>query len=128
MNKKQFIKLFELEKIYQDYKNNIPFGFGLLDYLTGTNNAIFFIFSENKVKVVIECDELNEEHKIQRLEIHLILNEDNIEINNDEVFINEIFPFLTFNTNFESALKFIANFNNKILKPKYRLMGTVSMY
>ena len=42
MNKKQFIKLFELEKIYQDYKNNIPFGFGLLDHLDEENQMSLF--------------------------------------------------------------------------------------
>lgn len=128
MTKQEFITLFELDKIYKEYQFNIPFGLGLFDHLTGTENAIYFIFNENKIKIVIECDELNQEQKLQRLEIHLVLNEENIQINKDEVFKNEIFPFLTFDTNLESSLKFIADFNNKILKPKYRLMGSVTMY
>lgn len=128
MNKEEFIKLFELEEIYNKYQSKNSFGFGLFNNLTGTENAIFYIFSENKIKVVIECDELNQKQKLQRLEVHLVLNEENIQINKDEVFKNEIFPFLTFDTNLEASLKFIADFNNKILKPKYRLMGTVSSY
>ena len=128
MTKNEFITLFELDKIYKEYQFNIPFPFGLHDNLTGTENAIFFVFSENKVKVVVECDELSEKNKKQRLEFHVILNNDKVELNKDEIFINELFPFLTFDTNFEASLKFIANFNNKILKPKYRLMGGVNKY
>lgn len=128
MTQQEFITLFELDKIYNKYSSRIPFCFGLHDNLIGTKNAIFFIFTENKVKIVIECDELNEENKKQRLEVHLILNEANVEINKDEIFKNEIFPFLTFDTNLEASLKFIANFINTILKPKYQLMGSVNIY
>jgi hypothetical protein len=39
-----------------------------------------------------------------------------------------LFPFLTFDTNFEAALKFIADFINKILKPKYQLMGKAHIH
>ena len=72
--------------------------------------------------------ELNEENKTQRLEVNLFLNEENIEINKSEIFKNEIFPFLTFDTNLEASMKFIANFINKILIPQYTLMGGVSIY
>lgn len=128
MTKNEFITLFELEKIYNKYQFKNSFGFGLLDNQTGTKNAIFYIFDEKNVKIVIECDELNKEQNPQRLEVHLILHEKNIEMNKNEVFINEVFPFLTFDTNLEASLKFIANFNNKILIPKYNLMGTVSSF
>ena len=128
MTKDEFIKLFEIEKVYEKCKSKIPFCFGLHDNLTGTENSIFYVFSENKVKVVVECDELSEKNKKQRLEFHVILNNDKVELNKDEIFICELFPFLTFDTNFEASLKFIANFINKILIPKYQLMGGVSTY
>ena len=51
--------------------------------------------------------------------------ENNIELNKNEQIKNEIFPFLTFNTNLDSSLKFLADFLNKILKPKYQLMGKI---
>ena len=126
MTKQEFLKLFELEEIYNKYKDKIPFCFGLHDNLIGTDNAIFYVFEQKKLKFVVECVEFN--LKIQRFELHLILNEKEIKINQNEIFKNELFPFLTFDTNFEASLKFIADFINKILKPKYQLMGGVSTY
>jgi hypothetical protein len=122
MTKEEFLKLFELEEIYQEYKNTTPFSFGLHDNLIGTNNFIFFGFEDkNKIKFSIESVEFSE--KIQELEIHFMINNNKIEINTNEIFKNEIFPFLTFDTNLDASLKFIADFINKILKPKYQLMG-----
>ena len=127
MTKQEFITLFELEKIYNKYKDKIPFCFSLHDRLIGTESSIYFSFrKDNMIKIHIECVEFNTE--AQHLEIHLVLNEENIQINKDEILKNEIFPFLIFDTNLEASLKFIANFINTILKPKYQLMGGVSLY
>ena len=65
---------------------------------------------------------------IQRLEIHLLINNEQIELNKEEILKNEPFSFLTFDTNLDSSLKFVANFTNKILKPKYHLMGGISIH
>jgi hypothetical protein len=128
MNKQEFLKLFELEEIYKKYQNKIPFSFGLHDRLIGTDTFIFFGFhSQNAIKICIECVEFSE--KIQELELHLIINNnEQIQINIEENFKNEVFSFLTFDTNLDAALKFIADFINKILKPKYQLMGGVSVH
>lgn len=128
MTKEEFLQLFELEKIYNKYKNNIPFSFGLHDRLIGTDTFIFFGFHDiNKIKFGIECVEFSE--TIQELELHLIIdNNEQISINKEELFKNEIFSFLTFDTNLDASLKFIANFINKILKPKYTLMGKVHIH
>lgn len=123
MTKQEFLTLFELEEIYNKYQNKIPFCFGLHDRLIGSDNSIYFSFYENKIKLNIECVEFNIE--VQHLEISLVLNDKEIELKQNELFKNEIFPFLTFDTNFEAALKFVADFVNKILKPKYQLMGGV---
>lgn len=127
MTKQEFITLFELEEIYNKYKDKIPFCFSLHDRLIGTDSAIYFSFrKDNMIKIHIECVEFNTE--IQNLEISLVFNDKEIEFKKSEIFKNEIFPFLTFDTNLEASLKFIANFINKILKPKYQLMGGVSLY
>ena len=127
MTKQEFIRLFELEEIYRKYQNNIPFCFSLHDRLTGTDTAIYFSFKKNDIiKIHVEFIEFNTE--IQHLELLLILKNGKFELEEDAIFKNEIFPFLTFDTNLESSLKFIADFNNKFLKPKYRLMGSVTMY
>lgn len=123
MTKQEFLTLFELEEIYNKYQNRIPFCFGLHDRLIGSDNSIYFSFYENKIKLNIECVEFSE--KIQELELHLLLQNDKFEINKNEVLKNELFTFLTFDTNLEAALKFVADFVNKILKPKYQLMGNV---
>lgn len=127
MTKQEFLKLFELEEIYNKYQNKIPFCFSLHDRLIGTDSAIYFSFrNNNMIKIHIECVEFNTE--VQHLEFTLILNNEGLEFKQNEIFKNEVFPFLTFDTNLEAALKFIADFINKILKPKYQLMGGVSTY
>ncbi|NCP98230.1 hypothetical protein GW796_00605 [archaeon] len=127
MTKQEFLQLFELEGIYNKYQNKIPFCFSLHDRLVGTDSAIYFSFKDNNtIKIHMECVEFNV--KIQHLEISIILDDNKIGLNKKELFKNEIFPFLTFDSNLEAALKFIADFLNKILKPKYQLMGGVSTY
>lgn len=126
MTKEEFLILFELEEIYNKYKDRVSFSFGLFDNLTGTKNEIYYVFNENNIKLICFCTEFNE--KPQEFEINLNLNEENIETNQNKTFKNEIFPFLTFETNLDSSLKFIADFINKILKPKHQLMGTISVY
>lgn len=122
MTKQEFLKLFELEEIYTKYQNKIPFSFGLHDRMIGTDTFIFFGFHDtNKIKFCIECVEFSE--KIQEMEVHFVIEQEQIYINTEEKFKNEIFSFLTFDTNLDASLKFIANFINKILKPKYQLMG-----
>lgn len=127
MTKQEFLKLFELEEIYNKYQHKIPFCFSLHDRLIGTDSAIYFSFrNDNMIKIHIECVEFNTE--VQHLEVSLILNDKEVELTPNEIFKNEAFPFLTFDTNLELSLKFIADFINKILKPKYQLMGGVSTY
>ena len=127
MNKEKFLQLFEVNEIYEKYKDKIPFSFGLHDRLIGSDTFIFFGFHEiNKIKFCIECIEFSE--MIQRLEIHLLINNEQIELNKEEILKNEPFSFLTFDTNLDSSLKFVANFTNKILKPKYHLMGGISIH
>lgn len=127
MTEQEFITLFELEEIYGKYKNKIPFCFSLHDRLTGLNSAIYFSFKKNHIiKIHVECIEFNTE--VQHIELFLNLKNGKIELKEDAVFKNEIFPFLNFNTNLDSSLQFLANFINKILIPKYQLMGGVSTY
>ena len=127
MTKQEFLQLFELEEIYNKYKEKIPFSFGLHDRLIGSDTFIFFGFHEiNKIKLCIECVEFSE--TIQELEIHLLINEQQIELDKEEIIKNELFKFLTFDTNLDSSLKFLANFTNKILKHKYHLMGGISTH
>ena len=123
MTKQEFLKSFELDEIYTKYQNKENFGVGWFDNLTGSENIIIYNINQNKFKLTIQCTEFNKE--IQQLELHLILMENNIELNKNEQIKNEIFPFLTFNTNLDSSLKFLADFLNKILKPKYQLMGKI---
>lgn len=127
MTEQEFITLFELEEIYKKYKEKIPFCFSLHDRLTGTDSAIYFSFKkDNIIKIHVECVEFNT--KTQHVELVLLLKNGKIELKEDAIFKNEIFPFLTFNTNLDASLQFIANFINKILIPKYQLMGSVSTY
>lgn len=124
MNKQEFLKLFELDKIYEKYQNHIPYGLSLHDRLSGTPSAVYYLFEEeDKFKILIESIDFSQE--IQKFEFNLILDNESIKFNKNEKMNNEIFPFVTFNENFEADLKFIANFLNKILKPKYNLMGSV---
>ena len=123
MTKQEFLKLFEFDEIYTKYQNKENFGVGWFDNLTGSENIIIYNINQNKLKLTIQYTEFNKE--IQQLELHLILMENNIELNKNEQIKNEIFPFLTFNTNLDSSLKFLADFLNKILKPKYQLMGKI---
>lgn len=127
MTKQEFLILFELEEIYRKYQNKIPFCFSLHDRLTGTDTAIYFSFKKDHIiKIHVECIDFNTE--TQHLELFLILKDGKIELKDDTIVKNEIFPFLTFNTNLDASLQFIANFINKILMPKYQLMGGVTMY
>ena len=127
MNKEEFLNLFELKNVYNKYKNKKCFILGLHDNITGTKNAIFFIFEHsNKLKISIDCFDFGDTK--QELEINLLINDEKITINEEEPFKNELFTFLTFNTNLDSSLKFIANFINKILIPKYHLMGRISIH
>ncbi len=127
MTKNEFLQLFELTEIYEKYKNKKCFILGLHDNITGTKNAIFFIFEHsNKLKVSIDCFDFGDTK--QELEINLLINDEKITINEEEPFKNELFTFLTFNTNLDSSLKFIANFINKILIPKYNLISHISTY
>ena len=127
MTKQEFLQLFELEEIYNKYKEKIPFSFGLHDRLIGSDTFIFFGFHEiNKIKLCIECVEFSE--MIQRLEIHLLINNEQIELNSQEILKNELFLFLNFDTDLYSSLKFLANFINKILIPKYHLMGRTHIH
>lgn len=127
MTKQEFITLFDLEEIYRKYQKKIPFCFSLHDRLTGSDSAIYFSFKKNDIiKIHVECIEFNTE--IQHLELLLILKNGKFELEEDAIFKNEIFPFLTFDTNLDASLQFLANFINKILIPKYQLMGGVSTY
>lgn len=111
MNKQEFLQLFELEDIYSKYQFNIPFSFGLHDYLTGTDTFIFFGFhSINEIKFCIEFSEFSKNR--QELEVHFLLDKNIISINQNQVFKNEIFPFLTFDTNLDVTLKFLAGILN----------------
>ena len=42
--KEEFLNLFELENVYNKHKDKKCFILGLHDNITGTKNAIFFIF------------------------------------------------------------------------------------
>lgn len=80
MNKQEFLQLFELEDIYSKYQFNIPFSFGLHDYLTGTDMFIFFGFhSINEIKFCIEFSEFSKNR--QELEVHFLLDKNIISIN-----------------------------------------------
>lgn len=99
----------------------------LHDRLTGTDTAIYFSFKKDHIiKIHVECIEFNTE--TQHLELLLILKDGKFELKEDAIFKNEIFPFLMFNSNLDASLQFIANFINKILNPKYQLMGGVNTY
>ena len=91
----------------REVQNKKCFILGLHDNITGTKNAIFFIFEHsNKLKISIDCFDFGETK--QELEIHLLINDEKITINEEEPFKNELFTFLTFNTNLDS-LKFLEN-------------------
>ena len=127
MTKNEFLQLFELNEIYEQYKNKIPFCFSLHDRLIGTDTAIYFTFiTQNEIKIHLECIEFDT--ATQHVQINLKLFRDNISLNQEETFKNELFSFLTFDTNLDSSLKFLANFINKILKPKYQLIGGISIH
>ena len=40
MTKQEFLKLFDLEDIYQKYHEKVPFSLGFHDNLTGTKNYL----------------------------------------------------------------------------------------
>ena len=64
MNKEEFIKLFELNVIYEEYKEKIPFSFSLYDKLIGSETFIFFGFDkDHNIRLSIECFEFSEEKK-----------------------------------------------------------------
>lgn len=127
MTKQEFINLFNLGEVYLKYQNNIPFSLRYSNRLTSENNFIlYFQDEESKFHLVVESTEFNEEP--QKLELNLILNNETVLLNKDELFTNDLFPFLTFDTNFEAALNFLANFINDIVIPKYELKGYVSTY
>ena len=48
MNKEEFLQLFELNEIYEQYKQRKGFGFGFFDNLTGSETFVLFNFNENK--------------------------------------------------------------------------------
>lgn len=126
MTKQDFLKLFELERIYTKYETHIPFCLSYNDILTKTGNSIYFYQeTPNNLQLIIESTEFSK--NIQRLEIHFLLNEE-VKINSSKKFNNDIFPFLIFDTSFEISLKIVADFINKIIKPKYELKGIVSTY
>ena len=59
---------------------------------TLSDTFIFFGFHEiNKIKLCIECVEFSE--TIQELEIHLLINEQQIELDKEEIIKNELFKF-----------------------------------
>ena len=127
MTKQEFINLFNLGEVYLKYQNNIPFSLRYSNRLTSENNFIlYFQDEESKFHLVVESTEFNDEP--QKLELNLILNNETVLLNKDELFTNDLFPFLTFDTNFEAALNFLANFINDIVIPKYELKGYVSTY
>ncbi len=121
MTKQDFLQLFELDNIYDKYNKN--FSFGLFDNLIGSKNFIIYEFNQNELKITFECTEFQETAQI--IELHLYLNNEQVKLNMDNFPKNEIFSFLTFDTHLDSSLKFLANFINKILKPKYHLMGQI---
>ena len=126
MTKNEFLQLFELSEIYEQYKSRNIFGFGLFDNLIGSRNFIIYNFNERELQITFECTEFQETAQI--IELHLYLNNEQVELNMDNPPKNEIFSFLTFDTHLDSSLKFLANFINKILKPKYQLIGSISIY
>ena len=70
---------------YEKYKNKKCFILGLHDNITGTKNAIFFIFEHsNKLKVSIDCFDFGDTK--QELEINLLINDEKITINEEEPF------------------------------------------
>ena len=96
MNKEKFLQLFEVNEIYEKYKDKIPFSFGLHDRLIGSDTFIFFGFHEiNKITLCIECVEFSE--TIQELEIHLLINEQQIEIDKEEIIAQAFFHRAAFN-------------------------------
>ena len=127
MTKNEFLQLFELNEIYKNNKNQTTFSYGLHDRLTGSGNFVFFGFYDmNNIKISIECFEFSETK--QQLEIYLLINNEQIELNSQEILKNELFLFLNFDTDLYSSLKFLANFINKILIPKYHLMGRTHIH
>ena len=78
------------------------------------------------ITVSIACNEFSEE--IQKIDINLIIKNNTIYLDNTKPLKNEVFPFLTFDTNFESALKFVSDFINKILIPENQLKGSVHIH
>ena len=127
MTKNEFLQLFELNEIYKNNKNQTTFSYCLHDRLTGSGNFVFFVFYDmNNIKISIECFEFSETK--QELEIYLLINNEQIELNSQEILKNELFLFLNFDTDLYSSLKFLANFINKILIPKYHLMGRTHIH
>ena len=59
MNKEEFLQLFELNEIYEQYQNRKSFGFGLFDNLTGSETFVIFNFNENNLKINIDCFEFS---------------------------------------------------------------------
>lgn len=127
MTKQEFLQLFKLEDIYEKYQKQIPFSFALNDRIVGTDTSIFWGFhSQNTIKLCIDSIEFSVVS--QQLEIHFLIENNQVKINYKEPFINNIFTFLTFETDFVAALKFLSDFILQILIPKYQLMGNVSIH
>ena len=122
MTKKEFLKLFKVEDIYKN--NKVPFGLSGMDYLTGTDNAYYFIFDNSeKYKVIIESLDFSE--TIQKIELNFIIQNDTLLLDVKEQNTNELFKFLDFDNKLKGSLEFLAGYLNNILVPSHHLMGGI---
>ena len=81
MTKNEFLQLFELNEIYEQYKSRNIFGFGLFDNLIGSRNFVIYNFNERELQITFECTEFQETAQI--IELHLYLNNEQVELNMD---------------------------------------------
>lgn len=124
MKKEEFLKIFNLYKIYEsNTRKDIPFSLRFRDYTLANEVTVAFHFNLNNISISIFMPDL----KNIFLDFDIDENDNIIFIRNQN-YKNEVFPHLTFEKNLKIDLEFLAGIIYKVLIPKYNLKYIVNIF
>lgn len=121
MTKEEFLEIFDLTEMYEQVKDMRNSRFSLSDYLLYTGTYISFYFRQDEISMSFTTKDFVPGNKERQIFLKFNLKNNQLLLNKDHSFKNELFEHLFFEEGIVADLEFLAGIIKNILTPKYNL-------
>lgn len=119
MTKEELLKIFNLDELYENDTDKIPFIYHYSNLFLNDEVNIIFYFYKEEINLAITWETLIEAKKTIYLTFKI--EDNNVYLIKDIHHKNEIFPHLTLDKNIEIDLDFLSGMIYNFFIPKYKL-------